>query len=118
MQLVVQADLLIRHILAARELHAIHAQIRVRQTRVTNVLGIHLGQGDEGSAVVRPGLELRQLVDRQLVGQHRSPRRRRGRMCNAVGRARRDLERCLAQPAGVGLERDQVADVRRACRGR
>ena len=34
MQLVVQADLLIRHILAARELHAIHAQIGVRQARV------------------------------------------------------------------------------------
>ena len=69
--LIVQADLAVRLVLAAGNLHAVHAQVRLGEARLLGVLGIDLRQRDVRPAVVRPRFQLRQLVERRLVGQHR-----------------------------------------------
>lgn len=70
--LVVQADLLIGLILSAGKLHAVHAEIGVLPAGPVSVFGVDLRQRDECSAVVRPVDDLRKLVDRRLIREHRS----------------------------------------------
>ena len=69
--LVVQPDLAVRLVLVARELNPVHPQVRPRQAGPVGVLGVDLRQRDERPAVHRPALDLRQLVDRDLVRQDR-----------------------------------------------
>ena len=59
--LVVQPDFSFRRILVPRQLHPVHAQVRLRPAGVVRVFGVHLRQGDERPAVERPALQLRQL---------------------------------------------------------
>ena len=71
MDLVVQPDLAVRLVLVPRELDPVHPQVRLRQAGPVGVLGVDLRQRDERPAVLRPGLELRQLVERRLMVQDR-----------------------------------------------
>ena len=71
MDLVVQADLAIRLVLVAGQLHAIHAEVGVPPAGPVGVLGVDLRQRDEGAAVARPALQLRQLAHRRLVIEDR-----------------------------------------------
>ena len=70
--LIVQPDLAIRHVVVAAQLNAIHAEIRVLEARLVGMLGVDLRQRDEGPAVVRPALELWQLIERRLAFNNRS----------------------------------------------
>ena len=54
--LVVQADLAVRLVLVAGELHAVHAQVGVPPAGPVGVLGVDLRQRDERPAVARPAL--------------------------------------------------------------
>ena len=73
--LVVQADLAIRFV--ARRPRAARGtcrgSMRVCPGRF-GILGVDLGQGDEGPAVVGPALELGQFADADLVGEERPTR--------------------------------------------
>ena len=71
MDLVVQTDLPVRLVLVAGQLHAIHAEVGVPPAGPVRVLGVDLRQRDEGAAVARPALQLRQLAHRRLVGEDR-----------------------------------------------
>ena len=70
--LVVEPDFAIRHVLLAGELHAVHAQVRLSQAGPVGVFGINQWQGHEGPAVIGPALDLRELVECGLVGEDRS----------------------------------------------
>src|SRR5205814_1192887 len=70
--LIMQAKFAVRNVSPARNLHAVHPEIRVRHTRLAHVLGIALRQRDECTTVVRPALELRKLADRGLVFEDRA----------------------------------------------
>ena len=56
MDLVVQPDLAVRHVLPAGKLHAVHAQIAPRQAGGVGVLGVDLRQGDIRPAVIGAAL--------------------------------------------------------------
>ena len=70
--LVVKSDLFIRPVRPARKLHSVHAEIRLRQPRLGDILGVNLRQRDESPCVIGPRNELRQLADPNLLGEHRS----------------------------------------------
>ena len=70
MNLVMQADLSVGLILSAGELNAVHPQIGVLPARPVGVFGVDLRQRDEGSSVVRPVDDLRELVNRRLIREH------------------------------------------------
>ena len=74
MQLIVQADLAIELVLTTRQLDAIHAEIRTRQTGIPDVFGVDLRQRHVGSAVIGPRFELRQLSDRAAAWANTGPR--------------------------------------------
>ena len=57
--LIVQAHLAIRLVLTTGKLDAIHAQVAVWNSRSLWILGVDLGQGYEGPAVVGPTPKLR-----------------------------------------------------------
>ncbi len=68
--LVVEADFPIVLVGVARELHAIHAEVRVLRARPVGVLGVDGRQRDERAAVTRPAGHPRQTGERNLTGQH------------------------------------------------
>ena len=72
MDLVVEPDFRFRIIIVARNLHAVHTHVGLHQPRLAGVLGVHLRQRHKGSAIIRPALQLRQLVQSDLVLHHRS----------------------------------------------
>jgi hypothetical protein len=76
--LVVEADLPVRHVPVSGKLHAVHAEIGMPPARPKGVFGVDLRQRDESAAVARPGNELRQAADRGFVSQHRGARRELG----------------------------------------
>ena len=73
MDLIVQPDLPIGRVLAARNLHAVHAQVGIQQARLVGMLGVNFRQRDERPAVARPTDNLRELVDRGLMPKDRTP---------------------------------------------
>ena len=111
MDLIVQAHLAVRLVLAAGKLDAIHAQIAVAGPRPLWILAVHLGQRDECPAVVRPAFELRQVADLDLAGEDRTA-------CHAPGPRPQQGEGyadvapgALPGRARVGLQFDQAADL-------
>jgi hypothetical protein len=71
MDLVVQPDLAVGLVLSAGDLHAVHAQVGMGQSGAIGVFGIDLRQGDVGPAVLGPALQVRELIDRGFLLQHR-----------------------------------------------
>ena len=67
--LVVQADFAVGLVLAAGELDAVHAEVRVSPAGLRDVFGVDLRQRDERAAVVGPTHLLRQLRDCGFVGR-------------------------------------------------
>ena len=70
--LVVQPDLAVLLVLVAGQLNSIHAQIGTQQPRTFDVLGVDCGKSDERSAIVRPTLQLRQVINRRLTLKDRA----------------------------------------------
>src|SRR6185369_7338275 len=93
-----------RLIRVAGDLDPVHPQVRTFEAGGGNALGVDLRQGDKGPAVKRPGLELREQVERRLVGQDRSSGNIPGeqRQCRGKGRCKR--ERVFQGLAGIHLE--------------
>ena len=135
LDLVMQSDFSVGLILAAGELHAVHAEVRPPPARLPGVFGVNLRQGDERAAVARPADLLRQLRDSGLVFRRgRGVDKRRHRLQRAERRPRiapRLLERCrrvelqfqepphalqaVAQQVPRPVQRaEQVADHRKA----
>ncbi len=81
MDLVVQTDFLVGPVLAAGELDAVHAQVRAAESGRVGIFGIDQRQGDEGAAVVGPGLKARQGVDRDCLLPTRAHCARNGVTC-------------------------------------
>ena len=72
MNLVVQAHLAVLDVVVAGELDAVHAEVGVTESLLLRVLGVHLRQRDERTAVVGPGRDLRQVGERDLVREDRA----------------------------------------------
>ena len=66
--LVVEADFAVGLVLAAGELDAVHAEVRVSPAGLRDIFGVDLRQRDERAAVVGPAYLLRQLRDCGFVG--------------------------------------------------
>ena len=116
--LVVQPDLAVRLVLVAGELDAVHPQVGRRQAGPVGVLGVDLRQGDERPAVHRPALDLGQLVERRSGAPGSAPiSTRRGRSRQSVRGTPRYRQGLRREGAGIGLQLDQPARPRRACRG-
>ena len=58
MNLVVQPHLAIPLVLPAGKLHAIHAQVALREAGLVGVFGVNLRQRDVGAAVVGPATSI------------------------------------------------------------
>ena len=69
--LIVQADLLVAFVLAARHLHAVHPQVGRQQTGPIGILGVDKRQRDKCATIIGPGLELRKLIDGRLIPENR-----------------------------------------------
>ncbi|MNY08529.1 hypothetical protein D3C86_1413880 [compost metagenome] len=70
--LVMQTDLFILDILIARKLYAVHTQVSIHHTRLFRILAVYLRQGDEGTTIHRPVVDLRQVADPdalKIIGQ-------------------------------------------------
>ena len=65
--LVMQTDLSVGFVLVARELDAVHPQVGFEDTGIHGIFGVDLGEQDEGAAVVRPALDLREPADRGCI---------------------------------------------------
>ncbi len=72
MDLVMETHLTIRLVLAPGQLDSVHAQVGVSIARPIGVLGVNDRQCNEGPAVFSPALELRETVDRCLIGENRT----------------------------------------------
>ena len=87
------------------------------EARPVGVLGVDLRQRDVRPAVVGPGLQLRQLVDRRLAGQHRA---RADLPRPGVPGVPRGVEIQPRPPQEIGridLQARPAVPARRACRG-
>ena len=72
MQLVVEADLAVVLVGIARQLDAVHAEVRMLRAGMVRVFGVNSRQGDERSAVAGPACHLRQPRERNVTGEHRA----------------------------------------------
>ena len=106
--LVVQPALAVRLVLVARELHAVHAEVRLHPAGRSGCSVYTCGQRHERPAVQRPALQLRQLRERGLVCEDRPgadelrpqpPRQRTARPSTATGAAERSPGRSSVPPA-------------------
>ena len=70
--LVVQTNFFVLYVLITRKLDAIHAQIRIHNTRPVGVLSINLGQKNKWTAIVGPALNLRKLINSRTLFEHRA----------------------------------------------
>ena len=68
--LIVEADFAVGLVLAARQLDAVHAEVRVSPAGLRDIFGVDLRQRDERAAVVGPAYLLRQLRDGGFVGRY------------------------------------------------
>src|SRR6185503_16994131 len=66
MKLVVQARLIIRDIIVATHLYAVHPKVCVHNSGFINIFRLYLGHRDKRPAVVRPVYNLRQIADKAL----------------------------------------------------
>ena len=107
--LVMQPDLAVGLILVARELDPVHPQVRPAQARAVRVLGVDLRQGDKRPAVHRPALDLRQLIDRDPVGQDRPGSHAPRQQPPERARHAAISPGVLGQRARINLELDQPA---------
>ncbi len=67
MELVMQAHFPVRLIGIPRKLDAVHAHVGLHNAGRIRVFGINLRQRDEGAAVYRPVLDLRNVTDGNLL---------------------------------------------------
>lgn len=66
-QLVMKARLPVGQVLVAAELDAVHAEVGAQYAGPFGVFGVHLREGHEGPAVLRPVDDLRQLGEAHLL---------------------------------------------------
>ena len=72
MELVVEAGLTVWKVVVARQLHAVHPEIRVPRAGARGILGVDRGEGDEGAAVTGPADDPGQSGQGRRAGEHRS----------------------------------------------
>ena len=106
MDLIMEPDLAILHIVVAGELDPIHSQVDRCRAGPVGILGINLGQCDERSAVERPALDLRKTADRGLLVQNWPRSHQLGEQPPERFRQPAVAPRVLRQDTRVDLELD------------
>ena len=66
--LVVEANFFVRPVVVSGELDSVHSQVGFEDSGIERVFGVDLGEKHKGSAVVRPTLDLWELVYCGFVG--------------------------------------------------
>ena len=80
------------------------------RTRPFWILAVHLGQRDEGPAVVRPALKLRQIGDLGLAGEDWTARHALGPHTQQGQGYARVAQRVFPSRARIGPHLDEAAD--------